>query len=614
MLALHTHKKTALLALVSVAAILPVAIFATSNMLKSNDASALTHTIPDGYTTVVDPVFYDCVVETLGDSAIGGPTDEQLASITSLYCTGDGSNEIEDTTGLEKMTALTQLDLGYNNLSSIDLSKNTALTELYLDSNNLSSIDLSKNTTLTQLYLSFNNLSSIDVSKNTALTQLDLVDNNLFSIGVSNNTTLTQLNLGYNNLSSIDVSNNTALTELYLYYNNLSSIDVSNNTALEYLDLSNNAIFDFSSARNLNLTSKNFRNQKGTTTINTDTYYYRLLSPLFNQVKDREWVGMYTGQAFKLVNASTGGYSDRVRIIDLSKPATIKIVGGAADGSILTINHVPTYTLSFSAIDGTNVPATLMYIPTDNEPHEFIIPDTEPIRPGYVFLGWANAPTATVATMHAGDSVPFPMSDSAPVYIDQWGSATLYAVWGVKFTLNFDANGGSGTIAAQECIIPIPGAPPSRSISIISDIGPVAGCAVAVSDAEPTRQGYTFLGWAESSDADSAIFHAGDNVEIFGNEILFAVWELEPEPEPTPEPEPEPEPTPEPEPEPEPTPEPEPEPEPEILTPDTGFNTSDSNNNIGQNPIAILGALATDISVTVYGISRIITRRKTSKS
>ena len=41
---------------------------------------------------------------------------------------------------------LVALDLGYNSLSSIDLSKNTELTELDLSNNNISSIDLSKNT------------------------------------------------------------------------------------------------------------------------------------------------------------------------------------------------------------------------------------------------------------------------------------------------------------------------------------------------------------------------------------------------------------------------------------------------------------------------------------
>ncbi len=163
-------------------------------------------------------------------------TEDELKSITNL----DANYEfIDNADGVQYLTGLTNLYLGSNNISSIDVSKNTALTNLYLGSNNISSIDVSKNTALTNLYLSYNNISSIDVSKNTALTSLSLSNNNISSIDVSKNTALTSLNLPNNNISSIDVSKNTALTDLSLYNNNISSIDVSKNTALESLNLGN---------------------------------------------------------------------------------------------------------------------------------------------------------------------------------------------------------------------------------------------------------------------------------------------------------------------------------------------------------------------------------------
>ena len=466
MLALHAHKKKALPVLASAVAILPVAIFATGNILGNNNASALTYTIPDGYTTITDPAFYDCVVSKLGSAAASGPTDEQLASITSLSCSGlfNKTDKIENTTGLEKMAALTSLSLGYNNLSAIDVSNNTALEDLVLYSNNLSAIDVSNNTALTSLNLSTNNLSAIDVS---------------------NNTVLKYLYLDYNNLSAIDVSNNTALEDLVLYSNNLSAIDVSNNIALVNLYLSNNAIFDFSSARNLdlNVSYSYFDNQSGTETTNTSTY---VLPPLFTQVRDSEWGIMYTDQPFILTNATISDDGKSITITDLTQPATIRVQGGAADGSILTINYVApqyTYELSFDANGGTGAPEALTYGPTADDSHTFVIPGTA-----------------------------------------------------------------------------------------------------------PTRQGYTFLGWAEESNATSATIHAGDSIILSADKTLYAVWEPTPDPEPTPTPDP--------------------EPEPEVLTPDTGFSTSDLGGNIGQSMIAILGALVAGISVSAYGISRIIKREK----
>ena len=69
-------------------------------------------------------------------------------------------------------------------------------------------------------------------------------------------------------------------------------------------------------------------------------------------------------------------------------------------------------------------------------------------------------------------------------------------------TLGYDANGGSGAPESEE-----------------SETGEFT-----ISSVEPTRSGYTFLGWATSSSASSAEYQAGDVLTITEDTTLYAVW------------------------------------------------------------------------------------------
>ena len=82
---------------------------------------------------------------------------------------------------LDKMTALTQLHCGFNQITSLDVSQNTALTELSCDNNQLTSLDVSQNTALTELWCSGNQLTTLDVSQNTELVKLSCHTNQLSS-------------------------------------------------------------------------------------------------------------------------------------------------------------------------------------------------------------------------------------------------------------------------------------------------------------------------------------------------------------------------------------------------------------------------------------------------
>ena len=99
--------------------------------------------VPEGW----DPAFYECVKSTFGEEDVDddGPTDGQLAIIRELICEDMGIEKVDQ---LAKMTSLTTLSLGKNNITSIDLSKNVDLEDLNLKDNKLTFVDISKNTSL----------------------------------------------------------------------------------------------------------------------------------------------------------------------------------------------------------------------------------------------------------------------------------------------------------------------------------------------------------------------------------------------------------------------------------------------------------------------------------
>ena len=75
-----------------------------------------------------------------------------------------------------------------------------------------------------------------------------------------------------------------------------------------------------------------------------------------------------------------------------------------------------------------------------------------------------------------------------------------------KVTVTFNANGGKN-------------APAKQSI--------VANKATALTKTEPTRSGYTFLGWAKSKTATKADYKAGAKITLKSNTTLYAVWQEE---------------------------------------------------------------------------------------
>mgnify|MGYP005763048663 CR=1 FL=1 len=158
-----------------------------------------------------------------------------------------------------------------------------------------------------------------------------------------------------------------------------------------------------------------------------------------------------------------------------------------------TVASMETYTVFYDANGGTGAPPAQ----TKTQGVPLVLSDVQPTRTGYTFLGWSRNSNALYADYGPGDSY----------FIDL--SATLYAVWGKhEYTIRYDANGGSG-------------APPAQTKT--------QGVPLVLSDVQPTRTGYTFLGWSRNSNALHADYGPGDRYMIDLSATLYAVWQKNPE-------------------------------------------------------------------------------------
>lgn len=224
----------------------------------------------------------------VGNASINTNMDTEIQVSEANAFTGSiilNSLNITDLTGIEEFTALTQLHMYYNPITSIDISQNTALTILHVYINALTSLDVSNNTALVELRFERNPIMNIDISNLTNLELLTCGNSGLTSLDVTNNPNLGLLVIGgnpasgnVNQITSLNLTNNPQIYHLSTWATPIASLDLTNNVGLEILDctLSNLTILDVSmlpSLENLNcslnsITSLDVSNNLALTTLN----------------------------------------------------------------------------------------------------------------------------------------------------------------------------------------------------------------------------------------------------------------------------------------------------------------------------------------------------------
>lgn len=89
------------------------------------------------------------------------------------------------------------------------------------------------------------------------------------------------------------------------------------------------------------------------------------------------------------------------------------------------------------------------------------------------------------------------------VHFYQFSAAVVVEVLAPKYTISYNANGGSGAPANQ------------------TKTGEVA---LTLSSVRPTRFGYNFIGWSTSATASDATYQPGDKFATDAHTTLYAVW------------------------------------------------------------------------------------------
>lgn len=171
-------------------------------------------------------------------------------------------------------------------------------------------------------------------------------------------------------------------------------------------------------------------------------------------------------------------------------------------------NPTPTYMyyLYYKYNDGTDSTwlTDVTDRPTAATTFTFNVNRAKLTRSGYDHIGRADKADAVTAKYTGGD--PIVLTKDNP-------TKTIYAVWMPFFELKYDANGGTGAPASQTRTA---GHPTVNRVTF------------TVPNQTPSKEGYTFKGWADSAAATTAQYQPGGTVDVKHEnspKTVYAVWE-----------------------------------------------------------------------------------------
>ena len=186
------------------------------------------------------------------------------------------------------------------------------------------------------------------------------------------------------------------------------------------------------------------------------------------------------GSSYTIYSPTISGYT----------PSKSSVSGSfSSESSSATVYYYEsTYTISFNANGGSGAPSSI----TKKHFTNATLPTATPSRTGYTFKGWGTSSSTSYAAYQPGSTF----------YTN--ANTTLYAVWSARtYTISYNANGGSGGPGSQT---------------------KTHGIKMLISRVEPTRSGYTFLGWSTSPSATSTSYQPGEWYYANADLTFYAVW------------------------------------------------------------------------------------------
>lgn len=157
--------------------------------------------------------------------------------------------------------------------------------------------------------------------------------------------------------------------------------------------------------------------------------------------------------------------------------------------TLYAIWQIIIYTMTYNANGGQNAPAT-----QTKESGEYKQMSNQiPTRTGYRFLGWSEQDPNGPVTHQPGS-----------IFRGNY-DVTFYAKWEIlKYTVSYDANGGSGAPGNQT---------------------KTHGISLTLSTTAPTRLFYRFKGWSTTRNG-TVSYQPGGSYQNNADVTLYAVWEL----------------------------------------------------------------------------------------